>query len=288
MSVNQDEESKENIRKEENIFSRWKRSIIALVTSGAMVGGFFVYNFGSPSVNGIGSLISLGDINIGTNNKYSSREQNDVASTVVSLQSGVVQSPLNGRSQESKMVTSQECLSSEKVVPCDTTHDSEVIANASSCDSDALVGYLGGKDGVDTLAFGISYEPGLISDACKVKFPFSLEESVEGKWVADLRHLPGLRSCFNPDRADQVVGCNEPHTGEVVYSQSGGDGANLSCDAKAADYMDANKDKWQDMLKTKGIEHNGSWLCVAKTRNNNFLDGTLRSLGSQKIKTKPR
>ena len=42
MSVNQDEESKENIRKEENIFSRWKRSIIALVTSGAMVGGFFV------------------------------------------------------------------------------------------------------------------------------------------------------------------------------------------------------------------------------------------------------
>ena len=86
MSVNQDEESKENIRKEENIFSRWKRSIIALVTSGAMVGGFFVYNFGSPSVNGIGSLISLGDINIGTNNKYSRyREEGEIRYSFRSL-----------------------------------------------------------------------------------------------------------------------------------------------------------------------------------------------------------
>ena len=201
--------------------------------------------------------------------------------------SSVANVPQIEGSQKTSDGSGQKCLSSsETAVPCDTQHDGEVISSVSSCGSDVLVNYMGGNVAVDTLSPGISYEP--ISSGCKVSFPYSLEESVEGKWVADLRHLPGLRSCFNPDRADQVVGCNEPHTGEVVYSQSGGDGANLSCDAKAADYMDANKDKWQDMLKTEGIEHNGSWLCVAKTRNNNFLDGTLRSLGSQKIKTKPR
>ena len=87
-----------------------------------------------------------------------------------------------GSRKSRKWLLHKNVSSSEKVVPCDTSHDSEVIANASSCDSDALVGYLGGKGGVDTPAFGISYEPGLISNTCKVKFPFSLEESVGGKW----------------------------------------------------------------------------------------------------------
>ena len=192
----------------------------------------------------------------------------------------------DNKPQEPRQDSGQICLSSDVPVPCDTSHNGEMIVNASSCGPGVLVNYLGGIVKVDTPTPGISYES--TPDGCRVKFPFSLEESVDGKWQDASRQLPELRSCFNPDRADQFVSCGEPHTGEVVYHQPDGDSTHLSCDAKAVDYMKTEKGKWEDTLETKGIEDNGSWICVAKTRNDNLLDGTLRSLGTQKIKTKPR
>ena len=208
--------------------------------------------------------------------------------------SSAVSSPQNNNIQDSggnryldlDKNPEQICLSSDVPVPCDTSHNGEMIVNASSCDPGVLVNYLGGIVSVDTPMSGISYES--TPKGCRVKFPFYLEESVDGKWQDASRQLPELRSCFNPDRADQFVSCGEPHTGEVVYHQPDGDSAHLLCDAKAVDYMKTEKRKWEDILETKGIEDNGSWICVAETRNDNLLDGTLRSLGTQKIKTKPR
>ena len=80
---------------------------------------------------------------------------------------------------------------------------------------------------------------------------------------------------------------------KFVYQEWLGYGAqrNKAIDLATSDWVlniDADEEKWQDTLKTEGIEYNGSWLCVARTRNDNLLDGTLRSLRAQKIKTKPR
>ena len=210
-------------------------------------------------------------------------------STISGSSTSIRPQDVKTREGEQNKIVGHECLSVDKSVPCDTMHDAEVIVSDSSCGSEVLINYLDGKPMVDTISPGISYEPSSDNSVCKIKFPILLQDSIEGKWKEPSSHqLPELRSCFNPDRVDQVVGCNEPHTGEVVYSRSGGDGTNLSCDEKAVDYMDSDKEKWQDTLKTEEVEYNGSWLCVAKTRNNNLLDSTLRSLRTRKIETKPR
>lgn len=245
----------------------------------ALIGSIVSYSHNSTSWNAIGNFISIA-INIGGDG--SSKENDNSNPSVASSEAN--------HSKENIQQTVQGCSLLDSAVPCDMKHDSEVISNVSNCESDAVLNYLGGTPFVDTISPGISFESDADnSSKCKVTFPVSVEGSIKGRWQEpSLHQLPELRSCFNPDRADQIVGCNEPHTGEVVYSQSNSDEADLSCDMKAVDYIDADEEKWQDTLKTEGIEYNGSWLCVARTRNDNLLDGTLRSLRAQKIKTKPR
>lgn len=273
--------SKEN--KKERII-RWlkgrsKRVKIAGVSASlCLVGSPFAPSIFGPTWHYIQNI----RICLGCKYFYGNEEHSSAAS---SPQDDNIQSSQSNQHAGLDKAPAQRCLLSDTPVPCDTSHDSEVIVNASTCDADALVSYLAGIVKVDTLSPGISYES--TSDGCQVNFPFSLTGSVDGKWRDASRELPELRSCFNPDRADQFVSCGEPHIGEVVYNQSDGDSTHLSCEVKAEDYMKAEKERWQDTLTTEEITHDGTWLCVAKTRNDNLLDGTLRSLGTQRIKTKP-
>ena len=279
-SESENDKSRQNNRKKKIVsLTVIAGSISALGIGYHTIGSLFSYSQNSVTPSIVGTVFSVTINNIFMNDDIPGSTQIDVSSIAD-----------DKKGQNSNSTAERKCFWEDNSVPCDTSHNSEVITGISNCDSGELVRYLGGIANVDTFSPGISYELNSNnSSECKVTFPVSLRESIEGKWrEPSLRQLPELRSCFNPDRADSIVGCNELHTGEVVYSQSGSDGTNLLCDMKAADYMDSDKEKWQDTLKTEEVEYNGSWLCVAKTRNNNLLDSTLRSLRTRKIETKPR
>lgn len=188
---------------------------------------------------------------------------------------------------DSKVLAVGTCLNTGSTVPCDTTHNQEVIAQGDTCSMDYFYTYTAGNKEYDIPAPEISVEES--NKSCIANFP-TRSSSIQNIWN-NLNYSPEidpLRACYAGSQASQkIVSCGEPHLGEVVSQQAESDPSSLSCEDRANTYMGTSTHMWHEDLKVvdPAPVWNGSRYCVLETRNNKPLESQLRNLKINKIIT---
>lgn len=188
---------------------------------------------------------------------------------------------------DSKGLTIGTCLNSGSTVPCDTTHNQEVVAQGDTCSMDHFYTYTAGNKEYDIPAPEVSVEKS--DESCIATFPIR-SSSIKNIWDS-LNYSPEidpLRACYAGIQSSQkIVSCGEPHLGEVVYQQAESASEALNCEDRANTYMGTSTYMWRDDLKVVDPAPvlNGSRYCILETRNNKPLESQLRNLKINKIVT---
>ena len=249
------------------ITEHWKAILGALLTIGFTL--TLVFSKNTSSNNGNGNI--TGDNASVTQYFYGESASSGASSAGVTQDSAPLKSNME--------TTPGTCLSSDGSAPCDTPHTQEVIGNASKCNKNTLIDYLDGSTMIDILSPAIHVKTQGAS--CIASWPQPIERSAKGIWSEEYTKEPSqFRACFIGDQASNpLAGCNEKHTGQIVYEQSKDSTGNLACERRATEFMNSEKHRWNSDLKIDDFSSaDGKRYCVAKTRNDSTLDVELRDI----------
>ena len=179
-----------------------------------------------------------------------------------------------------------QCFMDDAPVPCSEAHNREVVDSGQTCDKSTLLSYLAPRaPESEVLSPTLRYDQ--TDRSCIVSFPFEVTSSLKGKWKDDLRSVPELRACYVGDeRSAAMVGCDEPHNGEVVHAQDPSSPSSYDCDERTYSYLNAPKEKWSHVLIAKSVSEEHWRGCVAITRDGSWLRSPLRNIHTTSIDTK--
>lgn len=127
------------------------------------------------------------------------------------------------------------CLDAGKSpVSCDRAHRYEIFSTGGSCTSDALIAYLGGVPGVDTLATAI--RPTSLGvrgeNVCGVVTPPGVGATSSARRILDSSEGDAWRRCLDTRFGNREVSCADPHTDEFVFSGCSRRGRNWTAQAE--------------------------------------------------------
>lgn len=161
--------------------------------------------------------------------------------------------------------------------PCDSPHSAETIPVDSECGPVAFIRYAGGNPSVEVLRSDIKVDQ--VNGACIAQVPgLNVQESYEG--FLNGSNGPALRECRNA--VESFVPCHEEHTGEVVFREDPTQPQELSCEARASEYMNSPVDTHFRDVNVEALDTQPR-RCVVEVRGRNTLETSLRNLGSDAI-----
>ena len=168
------------------------------------------------------------------------------------------------------------CLAENKVVPCDMSHDSEVLPAATPCTTVGILHFLGGIQDLDTPGPWVTYHTIRDGDAsgCVV----TVATSITGGLTDALLGPAGdqLRRCWNSQQEREVT-CAQAHTGEYVYLSDSD--SNTDCTRRLEEYSNADTTRMSPYLDVRSVVLEGKMGCIAETRGDNLLQASIRRLG---------
>lgn len=254
---------------------KWVRRSGAVVT-------FLGISYAAVSYTPIGSLFGLhGDLVVG--------DKTEINNIYSSPSGGSQQLPAASDASTSEALAPQigigTCLSSGKVVPCDTEHNQEVIGtDPASCDVSALYGYVSGNPDFDF--FGPSVFVSEHDGSCVAKVP-ARTSSIQGVWAESNVVADPLRACYVGEQASpKIVDCSQRHAGEITYQQPVSNSGDMRCEERAEEYTNAPQTAWGNVLQAYPLDDEGDGLrrCVLTTRSDGTLETGLRNLRNTKVK----
>lgn len=175
------------------------------------------------------------------------------------------------------------CLRSRDVsavTDCATAHVYEVYS-LSDCGQEALIEYLGGRPGMESVrvsGLALSTEAGT---ACLVDDPTRSASYGTVRGVLRGQRGDGWRQCVDA-RNDTEVACSAEHTGEVVPLQRTA-GGEPSCLASVSEYMLAPFASFDDRLRVETINRPQGPRCVVSALGRDVLDASVRGLGRNEL-----
>jgi serine/threonine protein kinase len=178
-------------------------------------------------------------------------------------------------------------LASLAPASCDAQHAYEIYATGSQCTFDALLNYLGGVPGTDTLLpqiQGRAVSVGATS-YCVLQGP-AAQGSGSARDVLDSSAGDAWRRCVDALR-QATVACNAEHTAEYVYSASTAT-ASVNCTDKASAYMNHAFADFASDLSVQKATSGTSIACVVSVRGGDVLTGSVRRLGTGALPLQPR
>lgn len=197
---------------------------------------------------------------------------NSAATSVSAVATG---SPTTDQRSGPSPTTGAGCYRLEAPVPCSSTHTSEVFP-AENCDRESLLHFLGGTPGVDQLSGGISIEP-TKNSSCRVTGDVveALARSLQD--VLDDPLGDKLRACALV-ASGEFVGCDTPHTAELIYLGK----KDVDCRQPFRAYADIAFQGHDTALKLQKVADE-SVACWVQTRSANTLTSSLRHLGTRDL-----
>ncbi len=170
------------------------------------------------------------------------------------------------------------CVQGATTVPCDASHDREVISAGTDCTRDTLLDYLGGS-AVDVL------RPDLVvstsqTHGCTVGLSgATLSSSL--KQMLPTSSGAALRWC----RADNgaTMQCTFPHGTEVVHQRRPGSTEELNCPGRLARYTEKTWPELSDSVRVDAERINNVDSCVVHPLGDNLFTNTLRGLRRSQI-----
>jgi hypothetical protein len=182
-----------------------------------------------------------------------------------------------------------ECLDTGgTVVSCDRNHKYEVISNGGSCNLNALVTYLGGVPGLDTLATSIRAEQLNVTGnrLCVLALPASAPV-FSVRHILDISQGDAWRRCLDNRFENREVSCAESHTDEFVFSGVLAAGERLDCAARAANYLGADFSIYAQDLDLRSASQGSASQCLVSVRGNNLLTASVRRIGTNALPITP-
>lgn len=170
------------------------------------------------------------------------------------------------------------CLQGAIKVPCDTSHEREVVSTATECTLPAVLDYLGGSS-VDVLRpdLVLSTKP---TQGCTVGLATgTLNSAIKGMLTTSAGAT--LRWC----RADNgaTIQCTGPHAAEVVFQRRPGSTEELNCPARVAHYAEKAWRELSESIRVAAERLNNLDSCVVYPLGDNQFTNTLRSLRRSQI-----
>jgi len=160
-------------------------------------------------------------------------------------------------------------------------HQYEVYGyrNTDTCDTDALLRYLGGNPAIDVLRPELSATALSIGGqaVCVLKASGGGSLPLATMGILQTRDGDVLRECWD-SRVESDVACSEQHTAEVV---SAGNKAHttLSCQAKIERYIGAPMSGFKFELQV-GLTGGANPQCRVEVLGHNVLTASVRELGT--------
>ncbi len=168
-----------------------------------------------------------------------------------------------------------------EIVGCDMDHQYEVYSyqNAGTCDTDALLRYLGGIPTIDLLRPEISAKALSIrgQSICALTASNGGSLPLKTAGILQTRNGDALRECWD-SRVESEVACSEPHTAEVVSIGTGAH-TTLDCQAKVERYIGAPMSGLKFDLHVD-LTVGANPQCRIEVLAHNVLTASVRGLGT--------
>jgi hypothetical protein len=234
----------------------------------------------------IGITVGIITIARSVNSKSASPSPPVTTSTTPSSQTSLLTGSSSAGSTARLRLSVGACLDSKHdAVSCSASHVAEVFAQ-DNCSQTALLAYLGGQVGVDTLLPGIpiSKVAQSGSSACIVTLPAQSSRSSSNQSVLTSAAGGGWRECLaGGDPNFSIASCLVPHRAEIVYSGEPKPNESLDCAQRADEYMNTDTTSAPGDLAIDVAQRNGVMECVVSLRSNDQLTQSLRRLGTQTL-----
>jgi hypothetical protein len=196
--------------------------------------------------------------------------------------------PSSASHTSSPQLTSACLDTSKSLVSCDRDHQFEIFSTSGSCTSDALIDYLGGVPGMDTLASGIHLMQLTTKgkDVCVVTPPGSAT-TYSARRVFDGAAGDAWRRCLDNRFANREVSCAGSHTDEFVFTGVLGVGEKLDCASRATRYLGADFSIYAQDLELRTARQGAASQCLISVRGSNLLTASVRRVGTNALPITP-
>lgn len=180
-----------------------------------------------------------------------------------------------------------DCLQLSKkntrLADCETEHNAQIIGVSGECTSNALLRFLGGTPDIDVVRADVTVQSGP-DNRCIAALPeeFDVRYSLENALAST--NSESFRQCYD-ELLGQGVGCEQPHTGEVVKVLPADSSGSLNCAAAAERYMGLPVAEVSDDLAVAPRTNDGDSLkyCLVSVKGSNSLTSTIRDLGNSSL-----
>jgi hypothetical protein len=193
-------------------------------------------------------------------------------------------SPESATSVPVRAMAVGDCLGEDQhTVPCTAVHQFEVVAiDTPDCNAGVAMPYLAGNPDLDVVQARFVLDAGT---ACLVGNATDTDRSSSVKGILAISAGAAgdsFRLCRDDRSSPTDVGCDVPHTGELVGSPAGTVPDQSGCEAAASSYLNLTFNDVSDRLKvtvlptsnpTDGLPH-----CVIAVRGNEVLTTSIRNV----------
>ena len=179
------------------------------------------------------------------------------------------------------------CYDGNTPTPCGSPHSREVFAKpaGSSCDSSALILYMGGTPDIDLLASGIDVKPfGNAEDQCVVERTSGMPNvSLKDIWTVDNDHNGykdggEFRRCLN--RQGQPTSCDTDHASEEFFNAP----TDVNCGKKYEEFSGRPVDH---SIRVSQSSSGGNIVCRAEVQvSTDKLTASIRDLENASLPIK--
>jgi hypothetical protein len=171
--------------------------------------------------------------------------------------------------------------SARTAIDCREPHRYEEIPQASSCDHAAVIGFLGGQNGLDIVVAKAAQSP---TGRCSI----DAGREVSGSARDALQGATGVawRRCVDR-RVTKNVPCSALHSGEYVATGSTRRASDAECQLAAARYLDQVPGALVDDLDVRVFAVASGTKdparCIIEARGSHLLTTSVRNLGTRPV-----